>query len=144
MSGNDDKNSKKMEMKIQRDLKELIDRNGSIFGSSKVEQEKNKNPLKNFFIDEMNLTKKTLNLIRVDMESARFEDSKVKYKLNLLLSNNYLKYFFINKLSSPQNYYKSNNKIDQIYILWSFISDFILIIIIIYFKSGSEVSFAVS
>lgn len=144
MSGNDDKNSKKMEMKIQRDLKELIDRNGSIFGSSKVEQEKNKNPLKNFFIDEMNLTKKTLNLIRVDMESARFEDTKVKYKLNLLLSNNYLKYFFINKLSSPQNYYKSNNKIDQIYILWSFISDFILIIIIIYFKSGSEVSFAVS
>lgn len=104
-------------MKIQRDLKELIDRNGSIFGSSKVEQEKNKNPLKNFFIDEMNLTKKTLNLIRVDMESARFEDSKVKYKLNLLLSNNYLKYFFINKLSLPQNYYKSNNKIDQIYIL---------------------------
>lgn len=144
MSGNDDKNSKKIEMKIQRDLKELIDRNGSIFGSSKVEQEKNKNPLKNFFIDEMNLTKKTLNLIRVDMESARFEDTKVKYKLNLLLSNNYLKYFFINKLSSPQNYYKSNNKIDQIYILWSFISDFILIIIIIYFKSGSEVSFAVS
>lgn len=144
MSGNDDKNSKKMEMKIQRDLKELIDRNGSIFGSSKVEQEKNKNPLKNFFIDEMNLTKKTLNLIRVDMESARFEDTKVKYKLNLLLSSNYLKYFFINKLSSPQNYYKSNNKIDQIYILWSFISDFILIIIIIYFKSGSEVSFAVS
>lgn len=144
MSGNDDKNSKKMEMKIQRDLKELIDRNGSIFGSSKVEQEKNKNPLKNFFIDEMNLTKKTLNLIRVDMESARFEDTKVKYKLNLLLSSNYLKYFFINKLSSPQNYYKSNNKIDQIYILWSFISDFILIIIIVYFKSGSEVSFAVS
>lgn len=144
MSGNDDKNSKKMEMKIQRDLKELIDRNGSIFGSSKVEQEKNKNPLKNFFIDEMNLTKKTLNLIRVDMESTRFEDTKVKYKLNLLLSNNYLKYFFIHKLSSPQNYYKSNNKIDQIYILWSFISDFILIIIIIYFKSGSEVSFAVS
>lgn len=79
MSGNDEKNSKKMEMKIQRDLKELIDRNGSIFGSSKVEQEKkNKNPLKNFFIDEMNLTKKTLNLIRVDVESARFEDTKVK------------------------------------------------------------------
>lgn len=116
MSGNDDKNSKKMEMKIQRDLKELIDRNGSIFGSSKVEQEKNKNPLKNFFIDEMNLTKKTLNLIRVDMESARFEDTKVKYKLNLLLSNNYLKYFFINKLSSPQNYYKFNNIYFRFYI----------------------------
>lgn len=82
-----------MEMKIQRDLKELIDRNGSIFGSSKVEQEKNKNPLKNFFIDEMNLTRKTLNLIRVDVESTRFEDNKVK---NLtVLSNNYLKYFFV-------------------------------------------------
>lgn len=82
-----------MEMKIQRDLKELIDRNGSIFGSSKVEQEKNKNPLKNFFIDEMNLTRKTLNLIRVDVESTRFEDNKVK---NLIvLSNNYLKYFFV-------------------------------------------------
>lgn len=65
-------------MKIQRDLKELIDRNGSIFGSSKVEQEKDKNPLKNFFIDEMNLTRKTLNLIRVDVESTRFEDNKVK------------------------------------------------------------------
>lgn len=73
-----DKNKKKTETKIQRDLKELIDRHGSMFTSSAtVEQDGNKNSLKSFFIDEMNLTKKTLNLIRVDVETLRFEDNVV-------------------------------------------------------------------
>lgn len=78
MSGNDE-TSKKTESKIQKDLKELIDRNGAIFGSSPtMECNGNKTPLERFFIDEMNLTKKTLNLVRVDVDNLRFEDSKVK------------------------------------------------------------------
>ncbi|XP_050496495.1 cytoplasmic dynein 2 heavy chain 1 [Bombus huntii] len=76
-SVSNDKSSKKTETKIQRDLKELIDRHISIFGSSTTsEHNENKNPLENFFIDEINLTKKTLNVIRVDVENLRLEDTK--------------------------------------------------------------------
>ncbi|XP_029051229.2 cytoplasmic dynein 2 heavy chain 1 [Osmia bicornis bicornis] len=71
----DEKSNRKTESRIQRDLKELIDRHGSIFGSSIIEGDGN-NQLQRFFIDEMKLTKRTLNLIRADVDSLRFEDSK--------------------------------------------------------------------
>lgn len=107
-SVSNDKSSKKTETKIQRDLKELIDRHISIFGSSRTsERNENKNPLENFFIDEINLTKKTLNVIRVDVENLRLEDTKVqtnflKFQINLtkLTTNiyqslsNYILYYF--------------------------------------------------
>ena len=78
-SVNDDKRDKKTETKIQRDLKELIDRHVSIFGSSTTTEQHggNNNPLQNFFVDEMNLTKRTLNLIRADVETSRLENAKV-------------------------------------------------------------------
>ena len=79
MCVNDDRGSKKTETKIQRDLKELIDRHVSIFGSSTaMEQHRgSNNPLQSFFVDEMSLTKRTLNLIRADVETSRLEDAKV-------------------------------------------------------------------
>ncbi|XP_017764042.1 PREDICTED: cytoplasmic dynein 2 heavy chain 1 [Eufriesea mexicana] len=78
VSDNNDKSRKKTETKIQRDLKELIDRHSLMFTSSAtVEQSGNKNPLESFFIDEMNLTKKTLNLIRIDVEALRLENNKI-------------------------------------------------------------------
>ncbi|XP_076621618.1 dynein cytoplasmic heavy chain beethoven [Colletes latitarsis] len=75
VSGSDER-SKKTESQVQRDLKELIDRNGFIFGSSSIETDRKKNTLERFFVDEMNLTKKTLNLVRVDVDILHFEDSK--------------------------------------------------------------------
>lgn len=91
-----------METKIQRDLKELIDRHISIFGSSTTsEHNENKNPLENFFIDEINLTKKTLNVIRVDVENLRLEDTKVqtnffKFQIDLTkLTTNIYQYCWV-------------------------------------------------
>lgn len=98
-SVSNDKSSKQTETKIQRDLKELIDRHISIFGSSTTsEHDENKNPLENFFIDEINLTKKTLNAIRVDVENLRLEDTKVQ--------TNFLK-FQINLTKLTTNIYQS-------------------------------------
>lgn len=76
---NDEKNNRKTESRIQRDLKELIDRHGSIFGSSINIEGDGNNQLQSFFIDEMRLTKRILNLIRADVDSLRFEDSKVNH-----------------------------------------------------------------
>ncbi|XP_076748967.1 dynein cytoplasmic heavy chain beethoven [Xylocopa sonorina] len=76
-SSSDEKSNKKVESKVQKDLKELLDRHGSIFGSSAItESFGGKNPLESFFIDELNLTKRTLNLVRADVEASRFEDTK--------------------------------------------------------------------
>ncbi|CAK9809936.1 Cytoplasmic dynein 2 heavy chain 1 [Anthophora quadrimaculata] len=77
VSDSDDKSKKKIEAKIQNDLKDLIDRHSSIFGSSvNLVNDGNKNPLQSFFIDEMNLTKKMLNIVRDDVENQRLRDSK--------------------------------------------------------------------
>ncbi|XP_053976723.1 cytoplasmic dynein 2 heavy chain 1-like [Hylaeus volcanicus] len=76
VSGSDERR-KKTESKIQRDLKDLIDRNGSIFGAPlTVESNTSRNPLERFIIDEMSLTKKTLNLVRGDVDTLDFEDTK--------------------------------------------------------------------
>lgn len=78
VSSGDDRISKKLESKIQRDLKELIDRSSSIFGSAgRAESGRGKNPLERFFADEMNLTRKTLNVVRMESDAICFEDSKV-------------------------------------------------------------------
>ncbi|KZC10148.1 Cytoplasmic dynein 2 heavy chain 1 [Dufourea novaeangliae] len=77
VSSNDGKNgSKKTESKVYRDLKELIERHSSIFALPAMGSGGIKNPLERFFVDELNLTKKTLNLIQADVDSLRFEDSK--------------------------------------------------------------------
>ncbi|XP_017891098.1 cytoplasmic dynein 2 heavy chain 1 isoform X2 [Ceratina calcarata] len=77
VSDNEEKNKKTAESKVQRDLKDLIDRHGSIFASSPtVPENRSNDALQNFFIDEMNLTKRMLNRIRVDAEILPFDDSK--------------------------------------------------------------------
>ncbi|XP_076387639.1 dynein cytoplasmic heavy chain beethoven [Megachile rotundata] len=77
VSHSDEKHNRTIESKIQKDLKELIDRHGSIFGSSiYIENDGKYDQLQRFFVDEMNLTKKTLNLVRNDVETSRLEDSK--------------------------------------------------------------------
>ncbi|XP_076646917.1 dynein cytoplasmic heavy chain beethoven [Halictus rubicundus] len=68
--------SKKTESRIHRDLKDLIERHSSIFALPPMGSGGIKNPLERFFVDELNLTKGTLNLIRMDVDSLRFEDSK--------------------------------------------------------------------
>nr|XP_033320776.1 cytoplasmic dynein 2 heavy chain 1 [Megalopta genalis] len=74
--GDERNDSRKTESRIQRDLKDLIERHSSIFALPPMGSGGIKNPLERFFVDELNLTKNTLNLIRADADSLRFEDSK--------------------------------------------------------------------
>ncbi|XP_078052127.1 dynein cytoplasmic heavy chain beethoven [Augochlora pura] len=77
VSVSDERNhNRKIESKIQRDLKDLMERHSSVFALPPMRSGGIKNPLERFFVDELNLTKKTLNLIRADVDSQRFEDSK--------------------------------------------------------------------
>lgn len=86
LSGNENRINKMTETRIRRDLKELIERHGSIFRSlTTVEELGGKSALQRFFADEMNLTKKTLNTIVSDVEASHFKDSKVRNKFYLCI-----------------------------------------------------------
>lgn len=65
------------ESKVQRDLKDLIERHNSIFTTStNLENESVGNPLQDFLIDETNLIRKLLNNIRMDTEKNDINNSK--------------------------------------------------------------------
>lgn len=68
-----------MESRIHRDLKDLIERHASIFALPAMGSGGIKNSLERFFVDELNLTKKSLNLIQTDADSLSFEESKVNF-----------------------------------------------------------------
>ncbi|XP_031838829.2 dynein cytoplasmic heavy chain beethoven isoform X1 [Nomia melanderi] len=77
VSVSEDKNEKKkIESRIHKDLKDLIERHGSIFALPEMGSGGIKNSLERFFVDELNLTKKTLNLIRTDVDNLSFKDFK--------------------------------------------------------------------
>lgn len=60
--------------KVQRDMRELVERQCSQnFASDAISGQK-RNPLQDFFIDEINLTRKLLNIVQTDINASSFED----------------------------------------------------------------------
>ncbi|KAL0104886.1 hypothetical protein PUN28_016497 [Cardiocondyla obscurior] len=75
---NDDGTSDKLEKsKIQQDLKEIMERCSSTFtcDTGGITEQK-RNPLQDFFIDEVDLTKKLLHIVQADMTSPTFDDNE--------------------------------------------------------------------
>lgn len=75
--GNSDKLEKS---KIQQDLKEVMDRqcSSTFTCDTGAISERKGNPLQDFFIDEIDLTKKLLHIVRTDMDASSFEDNEVR------------------------------------------------------------------
>lgn len=66
--------------KVQQDLKEVMERQCSLTftGDAGTMNEGKGNPLQDFFIDEIDLTKKLLHVIRADMDASSFENNEVR------------------------------------------------------------------
>lgn len=78
---NSEGNSDKLEKsKIQQDLKEVMDRQSHVTFTCDTGaiSERKGNPLQDFFIDEIDLTKKLLHIVRTDMDALSFEDNEVR------------------------------------------------------------------
>ncbi|EFN76217.1 Cytoplasmic dynein 2 heavy chain 1 [Harpegnathos saltator] len=77
LSGNEG-SSKVEKPRVQQDLKEIIDRQCSstfTYETGTVRENK-RDPLQDFFVDEIDHMKKLLNVIRADMNALSFEDSE--------------------------------------------------------------------
>jgi len=78
---NSEGNSNKLEKsKVQQDLKKVMDRQCSLTYDSTIStiSEQKRNPLQDFFIDELDLTRKLLNVVRADMDASSFQDNEVR------------------------------------------------------------------
>jgi len=78
---NNEGNSNKLEKsKVQQDLKEVIDRQFSLTFTcdTGAMSERKENPLQDFFIDEIDLTKKLLHIVQTDMDTSTFEINEVR------------------------------------------------------------------
>lgn len=66
--------------KVQQDLRELMERQGSLkfMSDTGAGSERKGNLLQDFFIDEVDLTKKLLHIIQTDMNAPSFEDNEVR------------------------------------------------------------------
>lgn len=71
--------------KVQQDLKEIMERRGSLkLTSGKgAGSERKGNLLRDFFSDEVDLTKKLLHIIQTDMDVPSFEGNEVSQILIL-------------------------------------------------------------
>lgn len=75
---NNEGNSNKLEKsKIEQDLKKVMDRQCSLTFTYDTSEQK-RNPLQDFFIDEIDLTRKLLNIVRTDIDASSFEDNEVR------------------------------------------------------------------
>ncbi|XP_029665147.1 cytoplasmic dynein 2 heavy chain 1 [Formica exsecta] len=73
---NSEGNSNKLEKsKIEQDLKKVMDRQCSLTFTYDTSEQK-RNPLQDFFIDEIDLTRKLLNIVRTDIDVSSFEDNE--------------------------------------------------------------------
>jgi len=82
---NSEGNSNKLEKsKVQQDLKEVMDRQFSLTFTcdSGAISERKGNPLQDFFIDEIDLTKKLLHIVQIDMDTSTFEINEVRQDFN--------------------------------------------------------------
>lgn len=71
--GNGDKSEKS---KVQEDLKEIMDQPCSSTFDTDAKQKRN--PLHDFFVDEVKLVRKLLNIVRADMDLPSFDDNEVR------------------------------------------------------------------
>lgn len=75
---NSEGNNNKLEKSKIQDIKDIVDQQFATLSSDIVSiNEPKQNPLQNFFLDEINLMKKLLNIIRADMDMSFFEDNEV-------------------------------------------------------------------
>jgi len=79
-SNSDGTNDKLEKSKVQQDLKEIMERQYSLTFThdTSVISERKGNPLQDFFIDEIDLTKKLLHIVRTDMDAPSFDDNEVR------------------------------------------------------------------
>lgn len=76
---NGEGNGNKLETsKVQQDLKEVLDRQCSLTCDTSVISEQKRNPLQEFFADEIDLTRKLLHIVRTDLDASSFEDDEVR------------------------------------------------------------------
>ncbi|XP_032668403.1 cytoplasmic dynein 2 heavy chain 1 [Odontomachus brunneus] len=78
LSGNEGSSDKVEKSRVQQDLKEIIDRQCSstfTYDTGAVRENK-RDPLQDFFVDEIDHIKKLLNVVRTDMDMLSFEDSE--------------------------------------------------------------------
>lgn len=67
--------------KVQQELKEIMERQGSLKltqSDTGAGSERKGNLLQDFFIDEIDLTKKLLHIIQTDMDASSFESNEVR------------------------------------------------------------------
>jgi len=79
---NSEGNSNKLEKsKVQHDLKIVMDQQCSLTFTCDTGtiSERKGNPLQDFFIDEVDLTKKLLHIVQTDMDASSFEDNEVRF-----------------------------------------------------------------
>ncbi|XP_020293197.1 cytoplasmic dynein 2 heavy chain 1 [Pseudomyrmex gracilis] len=63
--------------KVQRELKELVERQCSQTIASDATSEQTRNPLQDFFVDEINLTRKLMNVVQTNVDASSFENGEI-------------------------------------------------------------------
>jgi len=76
LSNSNENNNKSEKSKVQEDLKEIM--NQQCFSACDTNTKQKRNPLQDFFVDEIKLTRKLLNIIHADMDASCFDDNEVK------------------------------------------------------------------
>lgn len=89
LSGNEGSSDKVEKSRVQQDLKEIIDRQcSSTFAyDTDAVRENKRDPLQDFFVDEIDHIKKLLNVVRTDMDTLSFEDNDVRATVLCLILN---------------------------------------------------------
>lgn len=79
LSNNEGISDNSEKSKVQHDLKEIMERQCSLTftGDAGATSERKGNPLQDFFIDELDLTKKLSQIVRTDMDAPSFDDNEV-------------------------------------------------------------------
>lgn len=83
LSGNEGSSDKIEKLRVQQDLKEIIDRQCSstfTYDTGAVRENK-RDPLQDFFVDEIDHMKTLLNVVRMDMDALSFDDNEVRHRL---------------------------------------------------------------
>lgn len=79
-SSQEGNNDKLEQSKVRQDLKEVTDRQGTVTFTrdAGAAGDGKRNPLQEFFVDEIIFTIKLLNDVRTDMDETSFDDSEVR------------------------------------------------------------------
>jgi len=92
---NSNENSNKLEKsKVQEDLKEIMNQQCFSTFTCDTDDKQKRNPLQDFFVDEIKFIRRLLNIVRADMDASSFDDNEVKQIIlfhNLILK---IRYFF--------------------------------------------------